>query len=141
MSYLLPNLQSGWAVDQAILHEEERLVVIRFGNEWDKTCMAMDEVLYRIAEKVKNFAVIYVCSLKAAKDLANLYELYDPMCLMFFFRNKHMQIDTGTGNNNKITFVVDQQDLIDIIETTYLAAKRGKGLAYAPKEYSTKHRY
>jgi DIM1 family U5 snRNP protein len=28
------------------------------------------------------------------------------MTLMFFYRNKHMMIDTGTGNNNKITWVL-----------------------------------
>ena len=39
MSYLLPHLHSGWAVDQAILAEEERLVMIRFGHDWDETCM------------------------------------------------------------------------------------------------------
>jgi U5 snRNP protein, DIM1 family len=33
MSYLLPHLNSGWAVDQAILEEKERLVMIRFGHE------------------------------------------------------------------------------------------------------------
>jgi DIM1 family U5 snRNP protein len=26
-------------VDQAILVEEERLVIIRFGHDWDETCM------------------------------------------------------------------------------------------------------
>jgi DIM1 family U5 snRNP protein len=35
MSYLLPHLKSGWEVDQAILNEEERLVVVRFGHDWD----------------------------------------------------------------------------------------------------------
>jgi hypothetical protein len=39
MSYLLPHLHSGWAVDQAILSEEGRVVVIRFGHDWDETCM------------------------------------------------------------------------------------------------------
>lgn len=39
MSYLLPHLHSGWAVDQAILSEEQRVVVIRFGHDWDDTCM------------------------------------------------------------------------------------------------------
>lgn len=44
MSYLLPHLNSGWAVDQAILSEEDRLVVIRFGHDYDPVCMQMDEV-------------------------------------------------------------------------------------------------
>ncbi|KAK2637729.1 hypothetical protein Ddye_025524 [Dipteronia dyeriana] len=42
MSYLLPHLHSGWAIDQAILSEEERLLVIRFGHGWDETCIQVD---------------------------------------------------------------------------------------------------
>ena len=60
MAYLLPHLHSGWEVDQAILTEEDRVVVIRFGRDQDPTCMIQDEVLMSIAEKVKNFAVIYL---------------------------------------------------------------------------------
>ena len=84
MAYLLPHLHSGWAVDQAILavcfiggatrpstrspsilsnfsqQEEEKVVVIRFGHDWDPQCMEMDETLASIAEKVKNFAVVYL---------------------------------------------------------------------------------
>lgn len=44
MSYLLPHLHNGWQVDQAILSEEDRVVVIRFGHDWDPSCMRMDEV-------------------------------------------------------------------------------------------------
>ena len=47
MSYMLPHLHNGWQVDQAILSEEDRVVVIRFGHDWDPSCMKMDEVLYR----------------------------------------------------------------------------------------------
>lgn len=46
MSYMLPHLHNGWQVDQAILSEEDRVVVIRFGHDWDPTCMKMDEVPY-----------------------------------------------------------------------------------------------
>lgn len=44
MSYLLPHLHSGWAVDQAILDEKDRLVIIRFGRDWTPECMVFDEV-------------------------------------------------------------------------------------------------
>ena len=44
MSYMLPHLTNGWQVDQAILNEPERVVVIRFGHDWDPACMKMDEV-------------------------------------------------------------------------------------------------
>ena len=33
-----------------------------------------------------------------------MYELYDPCTVMFFFRNKHIMIDLGTGNNNKSAY-------------------------------------
>ncbi|KAL2308060.1 hypothetical protein Nmel_001059 [Mimus melanotis] len=61
MSYMLPHLHNGWQVDQAILSEEDRVVVIRFGHDWDPTCMKMDEVLYSIAEKV-NRSCLFVLS-------------------------------------------------------------------------------
>ena len=58
-SAVLPLLRTGWHVDQAIMSEEERLVVIPFGRDHDTDCMRQDEVLFKIADRVKNFAVIY----------------------------------------------------------------------------------
>ena len=139
MSYFLPHLPSGWHVDEAIKSEEDRIVVIRFGHDWDSQCMTMDETLYAVAEKVQNFAVIYLCDITEVPD-------FNKVCLLMFifalrvlimFRrctncmtharlcssigaengistsifnskisfplsNKHIMIDLGTGNNNKM---------------------------------------
>eukprot|EP00003_Mantamonas_plastica_P029840 TRINITY_DN716_c0_g1_i1.p1 TRINITY_DN716_c0_g1~~TRINITY_DN716_c0_g1_i1.p1 ORF type:complete len:155 (+),score=37.33 TRINITY_DN716_c0_g1_i1:297-761(+) len=142
MSYLLPHLPSGWHVDQAILSEEDRVVVIRFGHDWDSDCMAMDECLYEIANDVSNFAVIYLVDISEVPDFNKMYELYDSVTVMFFFRNKHMMIDLGTGNNNKINWpLTDTQEMIDIIECVYRGARKGKGLVVSPKDYSTKFKY
>jgi DIM1 family U5 snRNP protein len=184
MSYLLPHLRSGWAVDQAILTEEERVVVIRFGRDADATCMRMDEVrdpsfpplalarhpptcdpasdapllspprahpprpvphaqtLASVADKVKNFAVIYCVDLDEVPDFNTMYELYDPCTVMFFYRNKHIMIDLGTGNNNKINWAMDdKQEFVDIVEVVYSGASKGRGLVVSPKDYSTKYRY
>ncbi len=71
-----------------------------------------------------------------------MYELYDPCTTMFFFRNKHImvsprfvvyecadhavQVDLGTGNNNKINWALNvKQEIIDIIEMVYKGAKKG----------------
>lgn len=55
---------------------------------------------------------------------------------------QHMMIDFGTGNNNKLNWVLeDKQELIDIIETIYRGAKKGRGLVVSPKDYSTRYRY
>ena len=54
------SLPSGWHVDQAIEVEEDRVVCIRFGHDWDPNCMVMDETLYGVQGKLQNFAVIYL---------------------------------------------------------------------------------
>ena len=142
MSYLLPHLRSGYAVDQAIVNEEDKVVVIRFGTDEDSTCMRMDDVLSRVSEKVKLFAVIYVVDIEEVPDFNAMYELYDPCTVMFFFRNKHIMVDLGTGDNNKINWIIDdKQELIDIIEVVFTGAKKGRGLVVSPHNYSTKSQY
>ena len=144
----------------------------------------MDETLYAIADRIKNFAVIYLVDITEVPDFNNMYELYDPCTVMFFFRNKHMMLDLGTGNcggvscnlcspyraspfprppplppppplpcrprrrhrvtgnNNKINWAIeDKQEMIDIVETVYRGAKKGRGLVIAPRDYSTKYKY
>ncbi|KAI0631408.1 4A/4B type thioredoxin-like protein [Trametes polyzona] len=157
MSYFLPHLPSGWHVDEAIKSEEDRVVVIRFGHDWDPQCMTMDETLYGVAEKVQNFAVIYLVDITEVPDFNKMYELYDPCTVMFFYRNKHIMIDLGTGNNNKMYVLIpgvtccimltsyvhlsnwamdNKQELIDIIETVYRGASKGRGLVVSPKGMS-----
>ncbi|KAK4331794.1 Spliceosomal protein DIB1 [Rhodotorula toruloides] len=138
MSMFLPKLESGWHVDQAILAEESRVVVIRFGHDWDPECMVHDETLFKIAEKVKNMAVIYTVDITQVPDFNKMYELYDACTTI----NKHIMIDLGTGNNNKINWSMASQDeLIDIIETVYRGASKGRGLVVSPRDYSTRLRY
>ena len=142
MSYLLTHLNSGWEVDQAILSEEKRLVIIRFGHDWDPQCMLMDEILYKVADLIRNIAVIYLVDITKVPDFNTMYELYDPVTVMFFFRNKHLMIDLGTGNNNKINWAMNnKQEFIDIVETIYKGARKGKGLVISPRDYSTKYKY
>lgn len=116
----------------------------------------MDETLYGVSERVKNFAVIYLVDITQVPDfnkvssasnlsplqnevsnvfqILQMYELYEPCATMFFYRNKHIMIDLGTGNNNKINWAIDnKQELIDIIETVYRGASKGRGLVVSPK--------
>ncbi len=151
--------------------------------------MRMDETLHRIAERCKNFAVFFLVDTtqvgrrapdrnirlivsdssfpEQVPDFNKMYELYDPCTVMFFYRNKHIMIDLGTGNNNKsiclehyFCFVFslifsfefawpltvnwpidDPQEMIDIVETVYRGSRKGRGLVVAPKDYSTKYKY
>lgn len=142
MTAMIHDLPSAWHVDQACMSEDERLVIIRFGKADDKEVMAQDEMLYKVADRVRNFAVIYVCDNQKVPDFNQMYELWDKCTVMFFWRNKHMMCDFGTGNNNKLNFpITDKQELIDIIEVLYRGAKKGRGLVNSPKDYSTRYKY
>lgn len=67
-------------------------------------------------------------------DFNQMYELYDRITVMFFFRNKHMMCDFGTGNNNKMNFLLENsEEIVDIVEEIYRGAKKGRGLVVSPK--------
>lgn len=47
---------------------------------------------------------------------------------------QHIMIDLGTGNNNKINWAMtDKQEFIDVVETVYRGARKGRGLVVSPK--------
>ena len=136
MSFLLKHLKHGYAVDQALQFFKEKVVILRFGQESDTGCM---EMLYDIEPKISKFAVVYAVNTEEVTCFNTMYELHDPFCLMFFFCNKHIQVDCGSGNNNKITFLFPEADeLIAIVERVYEAGVKGRGLAVAPRTYAYK---
>lgn len=104
--------------------------------------MKMDEILFKVAEKVKQWVSIYVVDIDQVPDFNKMYELYDPCTTMIFYRNKHMMIDLGTGNNNKINWALDdKQEFLDILEVVYKGAKKGKGLVVSPRDYSSRLKF
>ncbi|KAG0577275.1 hypothetical protein M758_5G137600 [Ceratodon purpureus] len=142
MSYLLRHLHNAFHVDHAIQNEEERVTIIRFGCDSDTSCMEMIEFLMKVPEKITKFAVIYLVDIKEVPDFNVMYELYYPCTVMFFFRNKHIMVDLGISNNNKINWAVKtNEEFIAIIETVYKGAKNRWGLVVSPKDYSTKFIY
>lgn len=133
----LDSLPSGWHVDQAILSETDRLVVIRFGHTGTRAVLETDAVLARVAPLVANFAVIYTCDTHAVPDFNEMYELHGPLHTMVFFRNRHVMVDVGSGQNNNIDFVIrDSEDVVALLELAYRAAIRGDGLAMAHRDFS-----
>ena len=65
--------------------------------------MQMDEVLASVAETIKNFAVTYLVDITEVPDFNTIY---DSSAVMFFFCNKHIMIDLGSGNNKKINWAM-----------------------------------
>ncbi len=102
----------------------------------------MDDCLAKIADVVKNFAVIYLVDISEVPDFNQMYELNDDVTLMFFYGNNLMTIDLGTGNNNKINWPLhDKDEMIAIMETIYRGAIKGKTDHVSPFDYSTHNKY
>ena len=64
------------------------------------------------------------------------------MSLMFFHRNRHIMVDQGTGDNNKITDLMDDEaELVDLAELIYRGANKGDGLIMGVRNRSTSWAY
>lgn len=147
----LKHLTRAWDVDRFIVLEESKVVAIRFSafenctdpndadNEFFESTMLIDGALTEIAKKVSNFCQIFAVDTTVVPEFNEMFELdpsVEPFAVMFFFKNKHIKVDLGTGNNNKINFVVEPEDLIDIIEAVYIGAKeKNLGLVKSVKRY------
>lgn len=102
MSYFLPHLPSGWHVDQAILSEEDRVVVIRFGHDGDPQCMKMDETLNGVSERVQNFAVIYLVDITEVPDFNKVSDLDASGRVLSIQRDWHMWLISNLGLDVRI---------------------------------------
>lgn len=98
------RLGSAEAVDQTLLAERHRLVLIRFGRQADPTSAAMDMLLHEIAAEVWLTAAIYSVDLDDVREFTDVYELYDPCTVMCFYRNRPVLLDVGFGPDTKVTW-------------------------------------
>ena len=61
------DLPHAFYVDQAIMTEEDRLVVIRFGDHRHPDCQRQDEVLEKCAKVTRDWCVFYKCDNRHGK--------------------------------------------------------------------------
>lgn len=112
------------------------------GMEHYLATQRMDAMLMEMAPKVRKFCKIFTVDTSKVTEFNSLYELghnRDPFALMFFYRNTHIKMDVGTGNNNKINFFAfeDWSELLSMVEAAYRAGKLGKHMASIDRKYST----
>jgi len=120
-------LNSEYSVDQALLDEKKKIMVIFFGfNEKMSIKLYNLEIEFTL-KKFSKFFALYVIDNKKMINFNRMYELFKKKCLIFFFKNKIIQIDLGSGNNNKIEkFYINKKDSIHFLETIYWNLIKGK---------------
>jgi U5 snRNP protein, DIM1 family len=118
--------------------KQEDLAALRKQQQYVVESAMMKNTLDRIGTRVSRFCTIYYVDTSKVTEFDALYELFadEPFALMFFYKNKHVKVDVGTGNNNKINFPVDEDDLIYMVEGIYIGAKAGKPVVDSRKQFS-----
>lgn len=112
------------------------------GMEHYLATQKMDALLTALAPKVRKYCTIYAVDTNEVPHFNQLYELghdRDPFAVMFFYRNTHIRVDVGTGNNNKVNFFAfeDVEDFLPIVDAAFRAGKLGKHMASSDKKFTT----
>ena len=77
-------------------------------------------MLIKLYPEIYHLIKIYFVDTNIVTEYNELYELNTPFSIMFFYEGRHVMLDLGTGDNNKINWVLnDPDDLKKIIEVVY----------------------
>ncbi|KAJ1634577.1 thioredoxin-like protein 4A-like protein [Pavlovales sp. CCMP2436] len=105
-------LASAEQVDQTLLAERDRAVLLRFGRRADPTTAAADVLLHEIAHEVWLYCMIYLVDIDDVPEFTATHELYDPCTVIVFYRNKPMPIDVGYGPESKVTWPLPESSTL-----------------------------
>ncbi|KUF99228.1 hypothetical protein AM588_10011318 [Phytophthora nicotianae] len=119
-SFLLEQLSTKVAVDDAIRGTKDRVLVLRFGRASDTVCLQQDDI---VGKQVPIYCQYFDITLIPAT--------------IFFVNGQHMKVDYGTPDHTKfIGAFRTKQDFIDLVEVIYRGAKHGKSIVNCPIEKS-----
>ncbi|KAL3695775.1 hypothetical protein R1sor_009851 [Riccia sorocarpa] len=135
MSYLLPTVTTKEGIDELILNTIDSVLVLRVGRATDTVCLHLDDVLAKAAREVSKFAKIALIDVDSEEIQAYLkyFDITLIPATLFFFNAEHMKMDSGTPDHTKwIGAFHRKQDFIDVVETIYRGAMKGKLIVTCP---------
>ena len=93
------ELNTDYSVDQAILDQNNKILIIGF---YPKFYQANTENYLDRLNLFKKEANLYKISTKKVKEFNIIYEIKDNISFIFYFENKKIFVDSGSGDNNKV---------------------------------------
>ncbi|XP_076351342.1 thioredoxin-like protein 4B [Tachypleus tridentatus] len=138
----LENLQTKKEVDNVIKQTEDKVLVLRFGKENDRSCLALDHILSKTAVLLSKMADIYLVDVDKVPVYTQYFDITIVPATVFFFNGQHIKVDYGTQDHTKfIGAFKDKQDFIDLVEVIYRGAMRGKLMVRSPIDPSRVPKY
>ncbi|KAJ0404996.1 hypothetical protein P43SY_004913 [Pythium insidiosum] len=92
---MLKSLRTKAAIDDAIRHTKDKVLVLRFGRASDLVCMQQDDVLAKTERELSKMARI---ALVEADDVPIYCQYFDITLIpatVFFFNAQHIKVDYG----------------------------------------------
>ncbi|XP_072026961.1 thioredoxin-like protein 4B [Amphiura filiformis] len=133
MSFLLPKLGSKKEVDEAIKTTEDLVLVLRFGNDTDSTCLQLDDILSKTSHDLSKMAHIYLVDVGNVPTYTRYFDISLIPATIFFFNGQHMKVDYGTPDHTKfIGSFKTKQDFVDLVEVLFRGAMKGKLMVQCP---------
>ena len=128
----LTALPSAAVVEETLLRETERGIVLRFGRAADPLTRRADAQLRGVAQRSDELLEIFTVDLDEIAEFTATYELHDPFSILCFWRGRVLQLDTGFGLEPKITALgASSAQLADVLVG---AVRSARGEAPPPAE-------
>jgi len=97
---LSQELKTDYSIDQAILDQNFKIVVLKFSLNLNETKF---KSIFSIAKKISKNIQMFTIDVKKVKEFDSMYEIKNEDSLIFYFSNRRVSIDTNSGNNNKLS--------------------------------------
>jgi DIM1 family U5 snRNP protein len=97
---LSQELKTDYSIDQAILDQNFKIVVLKFSLNLNETKF---KSIFSIAKKISKNIQMFTIDVKKVKEFDSMYEIKNEDSLIFYFSNRRISIDTNSGNNNKLS--------------------------------------
>lgn len=97
---LSQELKTDYSIDQAILDQNFKIVVLKFSLNLNETKF---KSIFSIAKKISKNIQVFTIDVKKVKEFDSMYEIKNEDSLIFYFSNRRISIDTNSGNNNKLS--------------------------------------
>jgi len=121
---LSQELKTDYSIDQAILDQSFKIVVLKFSLNLNK---AKVKSIFSIARKNSKNIQMFTIDVKKVKEFDSMYEIENEDSLIFYFSNRRISIDTNSGNNNKLSLqTLDFKRFEKLTSLIFNNCKKGK---------------
>jgi len=120
-------LKTDYSIDQAILDQSNKIVVLEFIlNQYKTQNLTYRNHIYSKKQGKKVIQFYKIC-VSMVKEFDFIYEIEQCNSFVFFFKNRKIFIDSDSGDNNKFdNSFSNSKKLKQLLQMAFLNCSKGK---------------